>query len=304
MRPCFRTAIVKHVCVGQVSNVPGDKESMAHSRGSEWSSKLGTSLGGFLNLGNARRVAGRGRGREHSTGDAGHTAADGARRSEAQGRGLGQPPLSDSLVAAHAAEEMDIRDREFELFSENESADEIANTFDPVSGTPAAPCDGGDGAADEPDEGGMPDPATAAAVAAGVSEFLDGLDIGAGDATGGADDPSAGGDGVPDPPPREPWEELGEPTSLGYIYDSTPRALLRIQRGKPPRNVTINCYRHSGCKMLLSEDRAPDDCTLKRWLFEVPAAAPGSSTMEARSLTEQHMALGYGRWGGKRRRAK
>lgn len=80
----------------------------------------------------------------------------------------------------------------------------------------------------------VPDEATVAAVVAGVVDAIASV--------GEADDdlaPQAGeehgasaGSVVPPPPPAEElWLQLGPTTALGYVYDATPRSVLRIQGG-------------------------------------------------------------------------
>ena len=99
---------------------------------------------------------------------------------------------------------------------------------------------------------------------------------------------------------QQPWERLSDVSPLGYVYDGG-RSIMRVQRGKPAQSVTVNCYNHSQCKMLLTLNRCPDDMTLKRWYFSVPAPPPGASTEASRALGRQHMAEGLRQWGGRRR---
>lgn len=102
----------------------------------------------------------------------------------------------------------------------------------------------------------------------------------------------------PAPAEAAPWEELSERSALGYFYFRG-RSVMRVQRGKPARSVTVSCYRHSRCTMLLTESRCPDDEALKKWLFAVDAPAPGASSAEAKALALEHMALGKGQWSAK-----
>lgn len=200
-----------------------------------------------------------------------------------------------------AFDEMDMRDIGDENAADAAMAEELTMTFGVGAGTMTAPMDTGAGhlasgiAEEIPDEGTADYIATAAAAAMG--------DIGVGDAvsssgaSGSADVPEVAAPPVSRP---EPWLALSEVSSSGYVYDAQPRSVLRIQRGKPARSVTVSCYRHAGCKLLLTEERCPDDATLKRWLYETPAPPAGASRDEARRLAQEHMALGKGRWGGKR----
>lgn len=249
----------------------------------------------------ARRSSGGGRARGRARG--GSQAPAGAGSSVAAAEAIDPDnamPLADD-TPWNSNEDMDLREVCAEEIDDPELLAELEATFGLSSHTPLAAGDGGDGAPDaEPDEQ-PPDEEVVRSVAAGVLEALASVE-GGGDASASA---SSNGDAAPPPPQpevaaMEPWLALGETTELGYVYDAQPRSVMRIQRGKPKRSVTINCYIHTGCRMLLTEDRCPDDSVLKRWLFEVPAPSPGCSRDEARHLAEQHMALGKGRWGGKR----
>lgn len=92
-----------------------------------------------------------------------------------------------------------------------------------------------------------------------------------------------------------PWERLSEVSPLGYVYDSG-RSVMRIQRGKPKNSVTVNCYKHSRCTVLLTEARCPSDMELKKWLFAVEPPAPGCSIAEAKELASRHMSVGKAQW--------
>lgn len=89
--------------------------------------------------------------------------------------------------------------------------------------------------------------------------------------------------------------ELTDPSSLGYMYLNG-RSIARVQYGKPKKSVTINCYRHPGCRLLLSESRCPDLSELKRWVFAVEAPEPGATQQDKKELAKQHMALGRESW--------
>ena len=102
----------------------------------------------------------------------------------------------------------------------------------------------------------------------------------------------AGGSGDDD----APWNELSEVSPLGYVYDKTPRSVLRVQRGKPSRSTTINCYRHPSCRLLLRESETPADIELLKWLYEVPAATNTMTREERKALAERHVAIGRARW--------
>lgn len=147
------------------------------------------------------------------------------------------------------------------------------------------------------------DPSVAEAVAEQVSTEADaaGLAMETAEAGGAASSSSSGalpsdglvlGDAAAS---VAPWERLPPPTPLGYIYDGG-RSIMRIQRGKPARSVTVNCYVHSRCTMLLQESRCPSDEELKKWLFSVGPPPPGASAAEVKDLAARHMALGKAKW--------
>lgn len=123
--------------------------------------------------------------------------------------------------------------------------------------------------------------------------------------SGGAASSSSSAPPMPAPMPAQdaapdPIDRLSGPSASGYVYDGT-RCVMRIQRGKPARSVTISCYSHARCTMLLTEARCPDDRELFRWLLAVPRAPPGCPTSESRELAAQHMALGKGQWSARKR---
>lgn len=212
----------------------------------------------------------------------------------------GGAPLEEALVTEEM-QEMDMRDVGDDNLPDPDMVDELEAAFGLSSSAPPPSSD----ALDE--EGlcevaeALPDPATVSEVAAGVAKAMAEIGVGEDEPTTSAassTDAPATAEAVAEP---EPWLDLGEVTSLGYIYNSEPRTVMRVQRGKPANSVTINCYLHSGCRLLLTEARCPDDATLKRWLFEVPAPRPGATKEEAKKLAQDHMALGKGRWGGKKK---
>lgn len=96
-------------------------------------------------------------------------------------------------------------------------------------------------------------------------------------------------------PPLPPWEQMSEVSRSGYVnYDG--RTVMRVQRGKPTGRLTLTCYRHTRCNLLLNLDRAPTDEALKRWLFEVEPNPPGASKELRQELAKQHMGLAKTRW--------
>ena len=53
----------------------------------------------------------------------------------------------------------------------------------------------------------------------------------------------------------------------------------------------MRCYRHPGCSVLLTLDMAPVDEELIEWCFELPAATPQMSSVDATALARQHVRL-------------
>ena len=121
--------------------------------------------------------------------------------------------------------------------------------------------------------------------------------------TGSASEPGGHASSIDEPPPapfhavaEEPPEaRMSDPGALGYCYMDG-RSVLRIQRGKPKGSVTINCYRHTGCALLLSTSQCPDDVTLKRWCLEVAPSLPDATPEERKVAAREHMGLAYWRW--------
>ena len=106
----------------------------------------------------------------------------------------------------------------------------------------------------------------------------------------------------PAAPPLAP--ALEGPSPMGYYYLDG-RSVLRVQRGAPPKSITINCYRHPNCRMLLGESRCPpDDEEFKAWFFQVEAPRPGASADDRKELAKLHMKLGRDRWSAAAARAK
>lgn len=97
------------------------------------------------------------------------------------------------------------------------------------------------------------------------------------------------------PPPPPPWRCMEGPSSSGYVYYQG-RGVMRIQRDKPPGRLTLSCYRHTRCNMLINLSRAPDDDTLKQWLFEVEPNPPGSTPEERTALARKHLGSARARW--------
>lgn len=117
---------------------------------------------------------------------------------------------------------------------------------------------------------------------------------GDGPASAPSDEPASSSDAIVAPP--APWASLVGPSpASGYVYDAG-RSIARIQRGKPLKRVTITCYRHPGCSVLVNEDRAPTDQAVFEWLFSMPAADPQMPAAERKELTTKHKASARAMW--------
>lgn len=196
-----------------------------------------------------------------------------------------------------ASQDMDLRDDEAEQPLAEGLGEELLEAFTDALALAPNSYIGGDGAL-QPDVADAIDEGVEQEVAEGLAQVLSQVDIGE-EAVAVAD-----GEVAEEPAPVqqvvERWQMLGPMSGAGYISNEEMRTVLRIQRGKPKKSVTVNCYLHPGCKLLLTEARCPDDEALRRWLYDVPAAAPGASKEDNRRLAEQHMQAGKSRWGGRR----
>ena len=96
--------------------------------------------------------------------------------------------------------------------------------------------------------------------------------------------------------PPEPWRELGEPSPLGYIYGGTGRAQMRVQYGKPRGSVCVTCYKHRSCHFLITMARMPALDEVKKWLFEVEASTPATTSEENKRLVAEHKRLASSKW--------
>lgn len=105
--------------------------------------------------------------------------------------------------------------------------------------------------------------------------------------SGGAGSGESSLPAVEPPPPVAPWEAATGPSAAGYVYHEG-RSVMRIQRGKPKGRLTLTCYRHRKCSLLINLERPPSDEELKRWLFEMEPAPPGASAEESKALADRH----------------
>lgn len=85
------------------------------------------------------------------------------------------------------------------------------------------------------------------------------------------------------------------PSEAGYVYFEG-RSVKRIQRNKPACRLTLTCYKHPKCNLLINLDRAPPDEELKKWFFEQDAAPPGSDKATAVEIGRRHLQTARGRW--------
>lgn len=163
--------------------------------------------------------------------------------------------------------------------------------------------------AEEPVAAQAPDRETEQAIIAeivAVSEAV-GLEGEDGDDVVGGHASASGGDAgsapaadaepsAPPPPPQDaPWASMEGPSASGYVYLDG-RSAMRIQRGKPAGRLTLSCYRHPSCNLIINLDRAPDDDELKRWFFEVEPVPPGASKEEKLELKNRHVKSARARW--------
>lgn len=97
------------------------------------------------------------------------------------------------------------------------------------------------------------------------------------------------------PPPLPPCDRMEGPSSSGYVYFEG-RSAMRIQRNRPLGRLTLSCYKHPKCTLLVNLDRAPTDEDLKRWFFEGEAAPPGSDKNICIELGRKHLQAAKDRW--------
>lgn len=137
---------------------------------------------------------------------------------------------------------------------------------------------------------------TTRAIANEFSNKVDEVDLGTdvGEATVG--NASASSDALAeDAPPPLPGEAATNPSTSGCVYYQG-RMVLGLQRGKPKRRVTVNCYQHSRCQFLVNMERALPDDAFKRWAFEVKATPRGASTEEGQALRDCHVIVAKDGW--------
>ena len=132
---------------------------------------------------------------------------------------------------------------------------------------------------------------TAAIAAAGLDDAAEGI---VDDATLHADaDPRTDETtGEEHPLVLEPWLECTPPSEVGgYVYYKG-RHILRVQDNKPDNSCTINCYFHSGCKLLIRMRRKPSNAVLAKWAFMVPPQTDGMDRVEKARLRDEHQTKG------------
>ena len=148
-----------------------------------------------------------------------------------------------------------------------------------------------------------PTEATIAELNHDLSDLLPGLGLD----DGGAPADGVAGESQPSPPTDVPvpsateefFQSCSSRSDLGYIYRNG-RSILRIQRSKPRRgSVTITCYLHVACQLLVSESRCGDDRNIVQWYFEGEAPSATATSKEAKELKQKHLDLGRQRWWAK-----
>ena len=96
----------------------------------------------------------------------------------------------------------------------------------------------------------------------------------------------------PIPPTVEPWDEIPIPPVSGYVYREG-RHIMRIQRGKPTAtSVTVNCYQHPRCSIVVPVRRVADNKMLVRWYFSMPPCPEGMSRADKAQMTIDHKEKG------------
>lgn len=167
-------------------------------------------------------------------------------------------------------------------------------------------CLGRVGAVGDDLEGGAPeveaDPHVVAAVAQGMSAIAQEValeEVEAGSASSSSIGPGASGAQATEPPseasPATPWLIVSDPSASGYMYHEG-RSVGRVQYGNPKNSVTINCYQHPSCRLLIAESRCPELLTIKKWLFDVEPPQADATTEEKREMAKRHMASGRAAW--------
>eukprot|EP00959_Pyramimonas_sp_CCMP1952_P454644 9470222-Pyramimonas_sp.AAC.3 len=99
--------------------------------------------------------------------------------------------------------------------------------------------------------------------------------------------------------PKQPWELLSEMSKEGYVAYRN-RSVIRIQRGRPAKSTTVTCFRHTGCRLCITESRCPSDEELFKWLFEIPEDQAGDDRDTKRARASAHMNSARERWYAKK----
>lgn len=226
---------------------------------------------------------------------------------------VGQQPgeESDMDITGGPSEHNDLREEvldlaDFEAESLGSSdVEELEATF-ADDAAPNATDTLGEREAGGPADATEPDPGFASTLSALIEEVVDGETEGGGSAcptTTGAQS-SSSADPLPSAPLAHvageagevpPWAMLSAVSATGYVYDGM-RSVLRIQRGKPQGSVTISCYKHAGCRLLVSIARCETDEEIKKWYFEVGPPPEGASSADKKALAKRHMDLGKAKW--------
>eukprot|EP00959_Pyramimonas_sp_CCMP1952_P119989 2508830-Pyramimonas_sp.AAC.1 len=99
--------------------------------------------------------------------------------------------------------------------------------------------------------------------------------------------------------PKQPWELLSAMSKEGYVAYRN-RSVIRIQRGRPAKSTTVTCFRHTGCRLCITESRCPSDEELCKWLFELPQDQAGYDRGTKRARATAHMNSAKERWYAKK----
>lgn len=203
---------------------------------------------------------------------------------------------------------MDLADAELAELDDDDQA-ELEATYghaQPGAGAVAGPRDVLSERVEDPFFG-PPDEETIRAVAKGTNQVAETLglqgegaedgagEVGIGEVAGASSSSSGGDGGTSHSSPPEPWTLMEGPSTSGYVYFEG-RSVMRIQRGAPVGRLTLSCYRHPKCNLLINLNRAPADEVLKQWFFEVDAPPPNATASERKELGQRHLKLARSRW--------
>ena len=97
-----------------------------------------------------------------------------------------------------------------------------------------------------------------------------------------------------DVPP--PWARFTRICPItGFVYLDG-RVQCRIRHGNPKNKVSVTCYKHTGCKLIINGSRYPGDDVIYSWLFEFPEDVPGMTIAERHAARDRHIEVAKARW--------